>query len=92
VGAIGHTSHKQVSAVGDTVNVASRIEAMNRELGTTVLVSEDVVRQVPPTIRRGWHAAVTLRGRSERSTLVEVLGVAEPEPLPRSPPGSLRVP
>jgi class 3 adenylate cyclase/hemoglobin-like flavoprotein len=81
VGTIGHASHKQLAAVGDTVNVTSRIEALNRELGTTLLVSDEVLRRLPATVATGTRAAVTLKGKSEPSSLVEVTGFTEPDAL-----------
>jgi adenylate cyclase len=38
-GSIGSASRMSYSLVGDVVNVASRIQSLNKELGTRVLVS-----------------------------------------------------
>lgn len=42
VGAIGDSRRLRITAIGDTVNVAARLEQLNRELGTTVLADEAV--------------------------------------------------
>ena len=44
VGNVGALARQQYTAMGDTVNVASRLERMNKAFGTTILVS-DAVRE-----------------------------------------------
>ncbi len=43
LGDIGDEQHLEFAVLGDTVNVASRLEHLTRETGTQVLVSHDVV-------------------------------------------------
>ena len=42
VGNVGAASRLQYTAMGDTVNVASRLEGINKEFGTTIIVSSAV--------------------------------------------------
>lgn len=43
IGYVGTDSRGEIRAVGDTVNIAARLEALNKILGTEILVSEAVL-------------------------------------------------
>lgn len=78
VGGIGHADMKRVTAIGDAVNFASRIEAANKALGTKFLISEDTYREVRLEVRAGKkHTSVTLPGKSGEYSLYEVVGLIE---------------
>jgi class 3 adenylate cyclase/hemoglobin-like flavoprotein len=76
VGNMGHPSKQAFSAIGDAMNVASRIEAANKALGTHFLVSETLYDYLPVPVREGQHEAVELKGKVGTRTVVEVLGFA----------------
>jgi len=57
VGEMGYSRVTSLTAVGDTVNTASRLEALAKQYGCQLVVSEAVVR----------HAGLTLPERSRRS-------------------------
>lgn len=75
VGHMGHPKHKQFAVVGDPVNVASRIQDQNKALGTRLLISEDVLNNLPPnTLGLGKVSTVALKGKDKPFTVCEVLG------------------
>ena len=81
IGNIGHPSKRQLSAVGDTVNLASRVESQNRQLGTSFLVSEEVHNNLAKRLRVGKRATVPLKGKSGKYSLFEIQGFKKPDPI-----------
>lgn len=63
-----------LAAIGDTVNVASRIEAANKQLGTRFLISSDLHSLAKSQIRTRRHCGVNLPGKSGSCVLCEVKG------------------
>jgi adenylate cyclase len=65
-----------ITAIGDTVNLASRIEQANKELGTRLLVSDAARAEVGDAIVIGRSFSRPLPGKAGDYDLFEVLGVA----------------
>jgi len=78
VGAIGAQSLKRVTAIGDAVNLASRIEAANKQAGTALLISEDTYREVNDRVHLGKTIRVTLPGKTGEYSLYQVVGLRDP--------------
>ncbi len=77
VGEIGHPAKKQLTAIGDTVNLASRIESATKEFGTDLLVSDAVVSHVADAVELGHSFVAKLKGKSGQYSLHEVNGLSE---------------
>lgn len=73
-GTIGDGVTATTTVIGDTVNVASRIEAATKSLGVRLLVSAAVGGPLAGRLRLRRHDGVALPGKAGRHTLYEVLG------------------
>ena len=67
----GDTSHYR--AIGDTVNTASRIQGVNKYLGTKILASKSVTADLTDIVYRP-VGAFRLLGRAEPVELLEIVG------------------
>lgn len=79
VGNFGRADHFAYTAIGDAVNLASRLNGLNKHLGTEILVSDE--------FRKGLtHQAVRPMGRFRFKGFDQAVEVFEP--CPPSPPDS----
>lgn len=70
---VGAFAHHEYRAVGDTVNTASRLEELNKSLGTRILVSGSVAQGLDGFVFRDL-GDVALRGKANRVRVLELLG------------------
>jgi class 3 adenylate cyclase len=70
-----------MTVIGDTVNTASRIEGMTKELDVPILLSDSVVAHLPGALRLGPPTKVQLKGRAESILLYPCEGFNAPDKI-----------
>jgi len=73
LGSIGAVDHYEYRAVGDIVNSASRIQELNKTLGTRVLLSAQVLDGIDGYLTRE-VGTFLLRGKSRPLVIHELIG------------------
>ncbi|MDM0006319.1 adenylate/guanylate cyclase domain-containing protein [Variovorax sp. J22G73] len=75
-GVLGSSDRLSYTAVGDVINVASRIEGANKDLGTRTLISETTFAALGGRVAaRRIEEMIELRGRQTRMVLYELLEI-----------------
>ena len=75
VGNIGSKAKLEYTAVGDTVNVASRLESETKNLKCVIATSGETLRAAGGNVKTGKHQSITVKGRVEPVDVYEIIDV-----------------
>jgi len=73
VGAIGSKDRLSFTVHGDQVNVAARLEPLNKQYGTYILIGENTVKDCSADFEFHQVGEVTVRGRATPTTIYSVV-------------------
>jgi adenylate cyclase len=74
VGSFGAISRQQYTAMGDTINVASRLEGLNKQFDTSILASAAIHDAVADRFDLRPLGLVQMKGRAEKVDIWELIG------------------
>ena len=75
VGNVGSSNRLSYTALGDGVNVAARLEGINKQFGTTICISDSIYDQVEADILARPIKRVQVKGRKTEFMIYELLAL-----------------
>jgi class 3 adenylate cyclase len=75
IGPVGYSNRMEITVVSDIVNTASRLDALNKDLGSDILLSETVFRSLPKELDANYRrmGKFEIRGRKTELNIYELL-------------------
>ncbi len=74
IGYVGSQSRMQYTAIGHHVNIASRLQALSKELGQAIIISESTYAQLGDDFEIEPQGAYNIRGVGDEIQIYSVLG------------------
>ncbi len=80
VGTMGSSDRINYTALGNTVNLAARLEGANKFYHTSVIISESVFKEIEGSCLARPLDIVAVKGKSECIEIYELVGITKDEP------------